>query len=590
MRLLRLALAGAAVLLPLASAPARADLPRPACEALARWVAGHDRNAGWSPNALRPATRPRFNAQFAAPATAALFGRPVLEWTPDEARALAPHIQACAETLRRGRAREAATALGQLRSQLQREVPGYLTELAAARAAAPAAIADLAGAEPSLALLRLHRVLAELATDPEAGPRAIQAARAMPATQRAAATALLDALRDLPDAELAPLLAPIGPRIPALQAALADALIAEAEAVPATLAGLQRLAREKDRTLAESAPDIGPDQAARVEAALQAREAAIGQALTQELLDRVAAIPATLGGEPALDRVQADATSRAEAIGEAGLRAVQAAIAARRAAIGQVVLADLLRSIAAAPATPAGLAEMHRLETAAAPPELIQLVLPEGVARIRAEAAQRRTAISAELAATLVERAAAIPPDLDGFAALDTVVTVQTLAQLRPAEAARVSAALAARRRAITEAVLAELRRHLAALPLTEDGLVRIEDGVMPALEALPRSAAAERARLAVLVQERRGAILAAITRAEAGPLRGRIYENEELRLEFVSGGRVVATLPGAPPAGGTYTEDQDGRVFLEVNGQSLVFLREGRRLVAGPMVLARMQ
>lgn len=590
MPLRRLAFAGAALLLPLVAAPARAELPPPACEALARWVAGHDRNAGWSPNALRPPARPRFNAHFAAPATAALFGRPVLDWTPEEARGLAPHLQSCAETLRRGPRREAATALGQLRTQLLREVPGYLTELAAARAAAPAAIAELAGAAPSLALLRLHRALAELATDPEAGPGAIQAARAMPAAQRRAATALLDALRDLPEPELAPLLAPIGPRIPALQAALADALIAEAEALPATQAGLQRLAREKDRTLAEHAPEIGPDQAARVEAAFQAREAAIGEALTQELLDRVAAAPATIHGGAALDRVLAEAASRAEAIGEAGLRAVQAAIAARRAAIGQAVLADLLRAIAAAPATPSGLAEMLRLETAAAPPELIQLVLPEGVARMRAEAAERRTAISAELAAALVQRATAIPADLDGLAALDGVVTAQTLAALRPAEAAQVSAALATRRRAITEALLAEFRRMLAALPATEEGLGRIEQGVMPALEALPRSAAAERARLAVLVQERRAAILATITRAEAGPLRGRIYENEELRLEFVAGGRVVVTLPGAPPAGGTYTEDQDGRVFLEVNGQSLVFTREGRRLVAGPMLLARMQ
>jgi hypothetical protein len=136
MRLRRLAPAGTAALLAIAVAPARADLPRPACEALARWVAGHDRNAGWSPNALRPATRARFHALFAAPATAALFGRPVLDWTPEEARALAPHLQSCAETLRRGRGRDAATALGQLRSQLQRDLPGYLTELAAARAAA----------------------------------------------------------------------------------------------------------------------------------------------------------------------------------------------------------------------------------------------------------------------------------------------------------------------------------------------------------------------------------------------------------------------------------------------------------------------
>jgi hypothetical protein len=565
----RLAFAGAA-LLTLAAMPAGADLPRPACDVLARWTGGYERNAGWSPNALRPAGRVRFNALFAAPATAELFGRPVLEWTPEEARALAPHLNSCAESLRR-RNRQAAAVLGQLRTQLQREVPGYLADRGSARAAAPARIADLAEAEPSLALLRLHQALAELGTEPEAGPRAIQAARALPAAPRGAATALLDALRDLPEAELPPFLALLAPRVPALQAALAATLIAEAEALPDTLAGLQQLGRLRDRTLVEQAPEIGAEQVPRVEAALAARQAAIGQVLNQALLDQVAAAPASLVGEAVLDQVQQEAVNRAEAI-------------------GAVVLADLRSAIAAASVTPEGLSEIVRLEMEAAPLPLIQLIGPEGVARLRREAAQRRAVIGAALAAALVQQAASVPAAFDGFAALDRVVTVQTLAELRPAEAARVSAAIAARRRSINEALMAELRRSLAELPLTDEGLSRIEDGVMPVLEALPRSAAAERARLTVVAQERRGAILAALTRAEAGPLRGRVYESDALRLEFVSGGRLVATLPGAPPAGGTYAEDADGRILLEVNGQSLVFARQGRRLVAGPMLLPRTQ
>lgn len=511
----RAGLACAALLL--LAAPARADLARPACEALGRWASSPERHAAWSPNPLRLDARPRLVALLAAPATASLFGRPLPDWTAEQARALAPHIARCAETLR-ARNRPGAAALGQLRPLFQRDLPAFLADLAAARTALPQRLAELDAAPPSPGLLRFHRALAALGPAPDSAPRAQQAARALAEPARSPALALIEALRDLPEAELAPLLDAAAARIPPLQAALAAALIAAAEAAPAGPEGLAELERLA-AALAQQAAELGPVHAARIEAALAARRAAIAEALGTALLAELAAIPATLAGAARLERLEQAATSQAEALGEAGLRAVLAALAARREAFGAEVLAALLGDIAATPPSAAGLAELARLEMDSAPPELVRLLGPEGIARLRREATARRRALAPDVVAALLPRIAAIPADHRAYAALDAAVAPQTLALLPPADALRVSAALVARRRAVTEALLAEFRRSLAALPASEAGLIRIERELLPALDDWPPSAAAERARFAVLARERRQAILAALNRAEAGAL-----------------------------------------------------------------------
>jgi hypothetical protein len=72
--------------------------------------------------------------------------------------------------------------------------------------------------------------------------------------------------------------------------------------------------------------------------------------------------------------------------------------------------------------------------------------------------------------------------------------------------------------------------------------------------------------------------------------MRGRIYEGDIVKIEFLDRTRVVLTAPGAPPVPGTYTEEADGRVSITAGPMSMVMTREGKRLVAGPVEVRRVQ
>jgi hypothetical protein len=194
------------------------------------------------------------------------------------------------------------------------------------------------------------------------------------------------------------------------------------------------------------------------------------------------------------------------------------------------------------------------------------------------------------VAADALRQIAAVPAAPEGFAALDRLTPLQGLALLPPAEASRLTEAATKRRREIAEAVLPGFRAELARLPASDETLTLIDSEVLGGIAAWPDSAAAEKARFAAVAQERRAAILAAVNRAEAGPLNRRIYEGAEFRLEFLDGKRVVVTPPGEAPEAGTYGEEADGRVIVTAAGRSIVMTREGRRLVAGPIVVRRVK
>lgn len=80
------------------------------------------------------------------------------------------------------------------------------------------------------------------------------------------------------------------------------------------------------------------------------------------------------------------------------------------------------------------------------------------------------------------------------------------------------------------------------------------------------------------------------MNRAQAGPLRGRVYEGPFAKVEFIDASRVIATPAGAPPTAGTYEQIGDGRAIITVNNEPLVFTREGARLTSGPIQLRRVE
>ncbi len=208
----------------------------------------------------------------------------------------------------------------------------------------------------------------------------------------------------------------------------------------------------------------------------------------------------------------------------------------------------------------------------------------------RRRPSSRRTVLGGEVAGQIAQAITAVPPGETAFASLDQAAGGAVLDLLPPDRAEALRGAAERRRAEVAQAMLPEFRRGLAALPITEDGLAQIDGQVLPDIAAWPASAAAEKEHFAALAQERRGAILAALNRAEAGPLRGRVYEGDMVKIEFLDRTRVVLTAPAAPPVPGTYTEESDGRVTITAGQMSMVMTREGRRLMAGPITVRRVK
>lgn len=628
--------------------PAQAQLATPSCAALVTWAQGYSAQDGWRPNGLT--ARAAFAGLFAEESTTALFGKPVLAWTAEEAQALGPVLQVCASEQARARNTAARSALNTLRTQVTREVPRYLAALAEARQTAAQARAALDAAEGSLVLLNLYLALAELPAA-EADQHANQfAARQPQGPVRDAARALVAALRTLPEAEIGPAVHPsANARIPALRREVREVLVQEIEGVEASAGGLRLLDRYAQTIERDYAPSLGAEETQLAEAALAARRRGIGESIRDDLIRQAGTAPLTLQGRQLLARFEQQVQRQhAETIGEAGLAAVLAAIGQRRIEIGETIRNDIIRQVQAAPPSLAGaqmLDRIHqqtvqqrgevigregleavaaairerrvaiadavrdemlasiarmpptpeslqRLEAWASPrPHAASAVLgPGDLQQVREAAAARQAELGVEVAEAVIGEIAATPLDVETFALLDRTVSDRLLALLPQTQAERLRAAAAERRRTVAATLLPRLRQELAALPESDDALIRIDQELLPQLATWPDSAAAERDMFVQAAQERREAVLAAVNRSQAGPLRGRTYEGPFAKVEFIDASRVIATAGANPPTAGTYDEIDGGRVIITVNNDAMVFTREGARLISGPIVLQRVE
>lgn len=460
--------AGVLLTATLLASPAAAQLRTPDCEALAGWAAGYQRGAQWRPNEI--GTQSAIPALYAAPATTQLFGKPVVEWSEDEVRALFAHMQGCERQFQQARQFEQRNAIDTMRGWLRNNVSAMLRNIAAAREAVPQAMTALEPAPASPQLLQFWSALSR-ATSQQGFNAANQASGQLQGDVQAQARALLAALRNLPQAEIGPaVVEKASARAGAMRGAVRDQIVAEIGAMPVSAQSLVSLA---------AAP----------------------QALRQRY-------GASLGPEE--------------------FRAIDQAIAARRAAIG--------------------------------------------------DAAEKE----------IVEQIAAIAPGAQAFAAIDRQASDQVLRLLPPANAGKVRAAADAQRQKAADALYTAFQQELAALPQTQEGIDRIDGTIKPALAEWPPSTAPYKPRFAEAADARRAAILAVVNRAERGSLRGRVYESPAgFSLEFVDRTRVFFKQ-GGQTAAGTYTEENDGRVVVTVNSQSMVLAREGRKLTGGPTDFTR--
>ncbi len=454
-----------------AAAPARAAVTLPDCPAMTKWAGGYEKNAKWEPNDL--GSRHWFPAIFAAPETAAVFGKPVLDWTPDEAKTIAKALHDCEKALSKAKRYEERNAVSEVRTWASRNVANYLEKSAVARSEYDQALGALAQAEPSPGLLAFYTGMARIGGGRDGYNTAQRATGQLTGDVQKVARAALSSARDLPQAEL------------------------------------------KDR--------IGPEAAKRVES--------------------------------------------------------------QRVAVRDAIAADIARM----PASAQGLDALSGMRNALA--KDYATVFPrEDMTALTGAIGTRETAIGTEIADMMIADIEAASDGMPAFNNIATQVNSPLLRRLPPAQASRVRAAADAKAETVGNALMPAFQKNLADLPVEDASIDNLDGPTLAYVRQSLAPAPAVRTRFEQAVAARRNEIVGALTKAEAGAMRGRHYADRagRIKMEFVDRTRVFVTAPDGQTAAGTYTEEKDGRVVVTLPNTSMVLTREGRRLTGGPVELRR--
>ena len=495
--------------------------------------------------------------------------------------------------------REYAASLG---NEEMQTVAAALAEQREAVVAA--ALETLAAADSSLPLLSYY-----LALDAGALSVAGSAGRAgrLPRPAGDAARTLVAALQTTFEAEVAAVVGPaVSARIPTVRSELRAGLVQEIEAVEASayqraLGLLDRLAQRAERDYADS---LGAEEMERVVAAIAAQRAAATAAALETLAAADGSLP-LLSYYLAIDAgALADANQRANrlprpahfaartvvvALGTPSRAEVAAvvgpAVSARIPTLRRELREVLVGEIQGAEASVRGLQSLVR-HAQRAERDYADSLGADEMQRVEAAVAARRAAIGETIRDDIGREVQAIPVSITAFRSLDEVAPPRLLTLLPAAEARKVRETVNERRQRIAT----ELLPKFAALPETDEALLEIEEVILPELERLPASASGKRQPIERAAKARHAEILAAVTRAEAGPLAGRFYQGPLWTIEFIGESRVIVTVGSNPPAAGTYEELSDGRVIISFGGESKVFSREGARLISGPIRVHRVR
>lgn len=344
-RTLGLAVALASALL---SAPAAAQLALPDCESLAAWAAGYERGSQWRPNDI--GARSVVPALFAAPATAQVFGKPVLAWTEAELTPLVQHMMGCERQFAQARQFDKRNAIETMRGWARNNLTVMLRTIAGAREAVPAQLAVLEQAPASPQLLRFYAALGGAGASQQAFNVASQAAGQLPGEQQQAARTLLAALRELPKAEIDGAVAQgAAARVAALRAPVRDAVLRDIGALPATIQSLAWLATAPQAVRQMYAGALGPDDFALIDRAIAARHTAIGAEAEAALVAEIAATPTGMEAFAAIDGRSSEQILRI--LPRENAEKVRAAAEAQRKKNAEAMLAAYRRELSDLPQT-----------------------------------------------------------------------------------------------------------------------------------------------------------------------------------------------------------------------------------------------
>jgi len=344
--------------------------------------------------------------------------------------------------------------------------------------------------------------------------------------------------------------------------------------------GLRSFDRDAGKIVEPVLPLLPPEDGAILAQEVAARKAVIEQALIGDAMAGFEARPANLA---TLRDVEA-ATSRglAGALSPQNKEAFTAALSARR----QGIALALVESV---PADFRGLQILPQLreELLKAP---VGFVSETDLAAIDAAIAEKQAVLGGKVAQDLLVQIDAVPLESKAFAALDGLADERLLQLLGAEDAARVREAAGERRSEVGEELFELLTDELDGFDDSEQSLAVIDTILLPDINGWPASAAEYRDRFRQPVLEKRGEILAELTEAESGPLRGRVYADRggSLKLEFADDGKVYVSAAGSQTIVAPYEEDGETRVLVTLPQGTLVFTREARWLTGGPAPLER--
>lgn len=561
------------VLAPLASFNAQAAFTLPDCAAMTAWAGSIDLRER---QALNPSTVLGFPTVFLGEEMAAVYGKPAPDFTFEEAVAARDAAKVCGK---QAGSKAEKKVLAVLEKEFSRGTGPTLEAMEKASVALDEALVDFTAAPAGLEKMSSIAGFRAMVDWDRNG--FLAAVRRVGRDFKKINDRIGRALASLPQAAVAERVLPvIDPQFDESRDMVLSDLREQIAALDGSERGLRSFDRDAGKLVEPVLPLLPPDDGAVLVQEVAARKVAIEEALIADAMAGFEARPASLA---TLRDVEA-ATSRglASALSLQGKEAFTAALIAHR----QTVALAMVDSVSA---DFRGLQLLPQLrdELLKAPAGLVGAA---DLAAIDAAIADKQTALGGKVTQDLLVQIEAVPLESKAFATLDGYSDERVLRLLSTEDAAKIREAAGERRAEVGEELFELLTDELDGFDDNEQSLAVIDTILLPDINGWPASAAEYKDRFRQPVLEKRGEILAELTEAESGPLRGRVYADRggSLKLEFADGGKVYVSAAGSQTIVAPYEEDGETRVLVTLPQGTVVFTREARWLTGGPALLER--
>ncbi|MEX2618063.1 MAG: hypothetical protein WD767_18400 [Alphaproteobacteria bacterium] len=552
---------------------AAAEITLPDCATLAAWAGSADFRARQT---LNPSTTFGFAEAFIGEEMVALYGKTGPEFTEADVAQARQGAKDCARQVDKA----GAKVLAGLERIYGRDLGATLKAIAKAEGQLEAGLAAFAAAPDGLDKLRAITGLRAMEIWDRDGYQA--AVRHMSRSFGKVVDGVVRPLASLPQAAVAERVLPaVEPHYARSRDMAMTEVGQQIAAIEASERSLQRYDREIGKIVKPLEGLLPEAERAALADAVAARRTAIEQELIAAGLEKLAAAPP---GAPSLGMIENAASgSLTRVLSPEAAEGFRDTLRQRRQAVALAIVETVPESVQ-------GLTALPQIATALGTSKA-DLVGEAEQAALQAAIAEKRVAAGATVTQELLAAIAATPVETGAFAALDRSADARLLPLLATEDADAVRRAADERRNAIGDALFDLVTDELDDMDDSEKSLAIIDTALLPGINGWPASAGAQKTRFLDAVVTKRNAILAEITETQLGSLGGRRYADRSgaTTLEFGDDGKAYFTQAGGQTIVAPYEEDGELRVLVTLPQATVVFTREGRWLVGGPVQLQRM-